>query len=219
MQTTHTTFPLADQTVHRITFDLTTFTDADLLWLPHHAQITPAGRKRKAEHLAGRIAAAHALSALHDRTLPGIGPNGEPLWSKGISGSITHSGSQAMAIAIRHQNALIGIDCEAILSENDAQEIKGGIIDPQEDAILSRSGFPFALALTLTFSAKESLFKALFPQVKRLMGFDCARVLSLNDTTLTLELNHTLNNIKKNQNITLSWCRFDATIVTLLCRI
>lgn len=73
MHTTHSTFSLAGHTLHRITFDPTTFTDADLLWLPHHAQLANAGRKRKADHLAGRIAAAHALP---DHTVPAIGPSG-----------------------------------------------------------------------------------------------------------------------------------------------
>ncbi|MGC0103693.1 enterobactin synthase subunit EntD, partial [Enterobacter asburiae] len=64
MHTTHTTFILAGHPVHHVTFDPNTFTDADLLWLPHHAELSNAGRKRKAEHLAGRIAAAHALGAI-----------------------------------------------------------------------------------------------------------------------------------------------------------
>ena len=72
MHTTHSTFSLAGHTLHRITFDPATFTDADLLWLPHHAQLADAGRKRKADHLAGRIAAAHALP---DHTMPAIGPS------------------------------------------------------------------------------------------------------------------------------------------------
>ena len=175
MHTTHSTFSLAGHTLHRITFDPATFTDADLLWLPHHAQLADAGRKRKADHLAGRIAAAHALP---DHTMPAIGPSGEPLWPQGISGSITHSGTQAIAVVTQYP-ALIGIDCETILFENEAREIKDGIIDTQEEPVLSRQGYPFALALTLVFSAKESLFKALFPQVQAWMGFDSARVTKL----------------------------------------
>lgn len=42
-------------------------------------------------------------------------------------------------------------------------------------------GLPFALALTLAFSAKESLFKALFPKVKIYMGFEWARVTELSE--------------------------------------
>jgi enterobactin synthetase component D len=85
-------------------------------------------------------------------------------------------------------HALIGIDCEAILPESEAHEIKDGVIDAEEEAVLSRSGYPFALALTLAFSAKESLFKALFPQVQEYMGFDCARVVMLDNKTLALAL-------------------------------
>lgn len=42
MRTTHSTFRLAGTTVHQITFDPTTFTDADLLWLPHHNALAHA---------------------------------------------------------------------------------------------------------------------------------------------------------------------------------
>jgi len=213
MHTTHRTFILAGQTIHHITFDPATFTDADLLWLPHHAQLADAGRKRKTDHLAGRIAAAHALSP---HTIPGIGPSGEPLWPEGIAGSITHSGTQAMAIAIRSQHALIGIDCEAILPEDEAREIKDGVIDAQEESVLIQSGYPFALALTLVFSAKESLFKALFPRVKTYMGFDSARILALHHNTLTLALNPPFSSFLKNQSITLFWQQFNTSVVTLL---
>ncbi|HDR2790240.1 TPA: enterobactin synthase subunit EntD [Enterobacter asburiae] len=213
MKSTHTTFLLASHTVHHVTFDPTTFTDADLLWLPHHTQLTDAGRKRKAEHLAGRIAAAHALP---DHAVPGIGPSGEPLWPEGVSGSITHSGTQAMAVAIRDQHALIGIDCEAILAESEAHEIKDGVIDTEEEAVLSRSGYPFALALTLAFSAKESLFKALFPQVQEYMGFDCARVTQLDNKTLVLALAKDAGPFSKGKPFTLAWTMINTQVCTLL---
>ena len=212
MHTTHSTFSLAGHTLHRITFDPTTFTDADLLWLPHHAQLADAGRKRKSDHLAGRIAAAHALN---ERVIPGIGPSGEPLWPQGISGSITHSGTQAMAVVTQYP-ALIGIDCETILSENEAWEIKDGIIDMQEEPVLSRSGYPFALALTLAFSAKESLFKALFPQVQAWMGFDSARITLLDDRTLTLALTRQLAGFEEGTAFTLHWQQHGEQVITLL---
>ncbi|EKI0252594.1 enterobactin synthase subunit EntD [Enterobacter asburiae] len=213
MHTTHRTFILAGHTVHRVTFDPTTFTDADLLWLPHHAELANAGRKRKAEHLAGRIAVAHALP---DHAVPGIGPSGEPLWPEGVSGSITHSGTQAMAIVVRHPTALVGIDCEAILAEREAREIQDGIIDAQEAMCLTRSGYPFALALTLAFSAKESLFKALFPQVKTYMGFDCARVTALDERTISLELSYPAGEYPEDTRFTLAWQTNDESVWTLL---
>ncbi|MEB5959468.1 enterobactin synthase subunit EntD [Enterobacter sichuanensis] len=213
MQTTHRTLILANHTVHHVTFDPTTFTDADLLWLPHHAELANAGRKRKAEHLAGRIAAAHALP---DHTVPGIGPSGEPLWPEGISGSITHSGTQAMAVVVSHPNARVGIDCEAILPDSEAREIQDGIIDALEAMCLTRSGYPFALALTLTFSAKESLFKALFPQVKTFMDFDCARITRLDERTLTLALTRPQAEFKENTLFTIHWLRDGIQVITLL---
>ncbi|MEZ6880519.1 enterobactin synthase subunit EntD [Enterobacter sp. KB-280D8] len=215
MHTTHSTFSLAGHTLHRVTFDPATFTDADLLWLPHHAQLADAGRKHKADHLAGRIAAAHALN---DRTIPAIGPSGEPLWPEGVSGSITHSGTQAMAVVVRDRLALIGIDCETILPENEAREIKDGIIDAREERVLSHSGYPFALALTLAFSAKESLFKALFPRVQAWMGFDSARVTMLDDKTLTLALTRQLAGFNEGATFTLHWQQHGEQAITLLSR-
>jgi|UniRef100_UPI0034D1A19E enterobactin synthetase component D len=215
MQVNHSTFLLAGLTVHHVSFDPATFTDADLLWLPHHVELSHAGRKRKADHLAGRIAAAYALN---ERTIPGIGPSGEPLWPDGMSGSITHSGTQAMAVVIRERQALIGIDCEAILPENEAREIKDGIIDAQEEPVLSHSGYPFPLALTLVFSAKESLFKALFPRMQAYMGFDSARVTKLDDKTLTLALTRQLAGFNEGAAFTLHWQLQDEQAITLLSR-
>lgn len=215
MHTTHSTFSLAGHALHRITFDPATFTDADLLWLPHHAELANAGRKRKAEHLAGRIAAAHALP---DHTVPGIGPSGEPLWPDGISGSITHSGTEAMSVVAPYP-ALIGIDSEAILAENEARGIKDGIIDAHEERVLSRSGYPFALALTLVFSAKESLFKALFPQMQAYMGFDSARVTMLDKETLMLALTRQLAGFNEGAAFTLHWQQHGEQVITLLSHV
>ncbi|WP_368525676.1 enterobactin synthase subunit EntD [Enterobacter asburiae] len=216
MHTTHSTFSLAGHTVHHVTFDPTTFTDADLLWLPHHAELANAGRKRKAEHLAGRIAAAHALGVINERAIPGIGPSGEPLWPKGVSGSITHSGTQAMAVVVRHQDSLVGIDCEAILPDREAREIQDGIVDAQEAMCLTHSGYSFALALTLAFSAKESLFKALFPKANTFMGFEWARVTELTEKTITLALSRPAGEYPEGKRFPLIWQNNDTSVFTLL---
>jgi enterobactin synthetase component D len=186
----------------------------DISRLPHHAQLANAGRKRKTEHLAGRIAAVSALKSQGITTVPGIGINGEPLWPNGISGSITHSGKVAMAIV--SENSLTGIDCEAILDENEAIEIKEGVIDSVENTLLQNSELPFSVALTLTFSAKESLFKALFPRVNAFMGFETARVTSLSDQTLQLTLRQPLAGFQKNHTFTLFWRRFGNQVMTLI---
>ena len=119
-------------------------------------------------------------------------------------------------MASRDQKVLIGIDCEAILSENEANEIKEGVIDAQEESVISRAGFPFALALTLTFSAKESLFKALFPEVKTMMGFDSARLTMLDNESLTLALTRPLAGFEEGTAFALHWTRDRDCVITLL---
>ena len=216
MRTLHTTFSLARQTIHQITFELATFSDADLLWLPHHQQLAHAARKRKAEHLAGRIAAVHSLQEFAVRAIPGIGVNGEPLWQTGIVGSITHTATCALAVASNHTQQLLGIDCEQILNALEAQEIKDGIISHEEETLLRGTSLPFALALTLTFSAKESVFKALFPRVNALMGFDSARITALTADNLTLALTRPLAGFKEGTPFTLHWLRDGERVITLL---
>ncbi|MFN1130333.1 enterobactin synthase subunit EntD [Lelliottia nimipressuralis] len=217
MHTTHSLLTLGGVSLHRIDFDPTTFDHADLLWLPHHADLSHASAKRKAEHLAGRIAAVQALQPFGITTVPGIGANGEPLWPTGFAGSISHSGTQALALAVRRDNALVGIDCEALIAEKEAVEIQDGIINEQEKRVLLSAGYPFALALTLVFSAKESLFKALFPRVNAFMGFDSACVTAMTHHTLTLSLARPLAGFSHNHAFHLHWCQQNVGVITLLC--
>lgn len=217
MQTTHSLLTLSGISLQRIDFDPTTFDNADLLWLPHHAALSHAATKRKADHLAGRIAAVQALQPFGISTVPAIGPNGEPLWPAGVSGSISHSGTQAFALAVRGESELVGLDVEQLIDEQEAIEIQDGIICAQEKTVLLRTGYPFALALTLVFSAKESLFKALFPRVNAFMGFDNAWVTAISDSTLTLSLTRPLAGFSQNHAFILHWCQQKHSVITLLC--
>lgn len=214
MHTAHSTFSLAGHTVHRVDFAPETFTHADLLWLPHHAEFSHAAPKRKAEHLAGRIAATRALTAHGITAVPGIGSSGEPLWPAGFSGSISHTSRCALAVV--STNALTGIDGEIILPADEAEDVKDGIIGPAEEPLLRAAALPFAQALTLAFSAKESLFKALYPAVGEMMGFDCARVTALDDESLTLALARPLAGFEEGFTFRLPWLREGNMLITLL---
>lgn len=214
MHTAHRTFSLAGHTVHRVDFAPETFTHADLLWLPHHAEFSHAAPKRKAEHLAGRIAAARALTAHGITAVPGIGSSGEPLWPAGFSGSISHTSRCALAVV--STNALTGIDGEIILPADEAEDVKDGIIGPAEEPLLRAAALPFAQALTLAFSAKESLFKALFPVVREYMGFECARVSALNENTLVLKLAQPIGCYYEGLCFNLVWQIMDESVCTLL---
>ncbi|KIU62133.1 4'-phosphopantetheinyl transferase [Cronobacter malonaticus ENBT0334] len=216
MQTTLTSFTFAGHTLWRVDFASDTFTPADLLWLPHHAMLANAVARRQAEHLAGRIAAVAALRAAGAPfSPPGIGAHREPRWPAGFTGSITHTGHRAWAAVITTPRS-IGIDVENLMDAQTARELAPGIIDNEERALLARTPLPFACALTLAFSAKESLFKALFPQVGDWFGFDCAKVVALNDQQLTLRLACPLGPFMQAQCFTLHWRQEAQQIFTLV---
>lgn len=157
MQTTHSRLSLTDHTLHVVTFNPDSYQEHDLLWLPHYAQLASAGRKRKSEHLAGRIAAVQALREWGYKRVPGIGERREPLWPEGLYGSISHCADTALAVVA---SAPVGVDREAIFSPQTAAELVDSIVSTAEQARLKASGLPFERALTLAFSAKESAFKA-----------------------------------------------------------
>ncbi|HCZ4943774.1 TPA: enterobactin synthase subunit EntD, partial [Salmonella enterica subsp. enterica serovar Saintpaul str. CFSAN004146] len=171
MLTSHFPLPFAGHRLHIVDFDASSFREHDLLWLPHHDRLRSAGRKRKAEHLAGRIAAVHALREVGVRTVPGMGDKRQPLWPDGLFGSISHCATTALAVISRQR---IGIDIEKIMSQHTATELAPSIIDSDERQILQASLLPFPLALTLAFSAKESVYKAFSDRVT-LPGFNSAK--------------------------------------------
>lgn len=148
-----TVLPLAGYTIQQIDFDPATFQPEDLFWLPYHASLTGWGRKRQAEHLAGRIAAAYALREVGEKRLPAIGDQRQPLWPTPWFGSISHCGQRALAVIADRP---VGVDIERRFTPQLAAELESSIISPAEKTALLRSGLPFPLALTLAFSAKES---------------------------------------------------------------
>nr|WP_259674725.1 4'-phosphopantetheinyl transferase superfamily protein [Pseudomonas fluorescens] len=67
---------------------------------------------------------------------------------------------------------------ESWLAPEVADRISATIVDRHEAHYLGMLG-PFEHMLTLAFSAKESLFKAVFPQVGRYFDFDAARLVEV----------------------------------------
>ncbi|MDP5215403.1 4'-phosphopantetheinyl transferase superfamily protein [Pseudoalteromonas tunicata] len=146
--------------------------------------------KRKAEFVAGRYMAKfcleqHGISATH---LP-IGANRAPVWPHNIIGSITHTNHTAIcATAEKSAYRYLGIDVEAILSEQTAQQIAGAILVSNEHHLVSALDTPDTLILTLIFPVKESLFKALYPDVQQYFDFDAAQVLEIDFTNQKIQL-------------------------------
>lgn len=218
MKTLLSTLSLCNRTLFCLRFEPDSFAQQDLLWLAHHQQLASAVISRKAEHLAGRIAAVHALRhAGGPATPPGIGAHREPLWPAGFTGSISHAGHLALAVVkpSGKNTAGLGIDYQPLLSENDAENLADGVLFGTERARLASSALSFHVALSLAFSAKESLFKALFPAVQRWFGFDCAQVVAIAGNSLLLELTCPLGPFPARSRVAVHWLHYEAGIITL----
>jgi enterobactin synthetase component D len=137
---------------------------------------------RKLDYLAGRLCAERALAAagLEVPACVGIGHNGEPRWPHGFVGSITHSGGCALsAVGRSDQFDLVGIDLERVLSASMASDIQSQIATFSERGLGRVGEYSREQWLTLLFSAKESLFKALHSRVGYHFDFLDAAVESL----------------------------------------
>ncbi|MDO8910164.1 MAG: 4'-phosphopantetheinyl transferase superfamily protein [Pseudohongiella sp.] len=146
-----------------------------------------AVQKRKAEFIAGRYCAREALAQLRgsdvtkgdtscaDTTI-GIGANRTPLWPAGFVGSITHTHGYASAVVARRSKIrALGLDSETWIGPGSAENVSRQILTRREAYTDNLHLFESPLQyLTVVFSAKESLFKCLFPLVNRFFDFHAA---------------------------------------------
>ncbi|POA77034.1 4'-phosphopantetheinyl transferase [Pseudomonas sp. DP16D-R1] len=144
------------------------------------ATIQRSVAKRQAEFLAGRVCARAALQQLEGLNVsPAIGEDRAPVWPAHITGSITHSTGRAAAIVAKksHWRGL-GMDLENLLNTERAERLAAEILTPPElQRMAAGHHDQLALWVTLTFSVKESLFKALYPIVRQRFYFEHAEVL------------------------------------------
>lgn len=137
--------------------------------------------KRRAEFLAGRFAAQQALAALGIDATPARNEDGSPRWPAQVSGSITHGAERALcAVAFSSDVRSLGIDAERLMDARASEELRARICSDAERAVFAEgSSLPEHHAVTLAFSAKESLYKCLYPLVGRFMDFHAARVVQV----------------------------------------
>ncbi|KPU57257.1 4'-phosphopantetheinyl transferase superfamily protein [Pseudomonas fluorescens] len=149
------------------------------------ASIQRSVAKRQAEFLAGRVCARAALQRLEGLGyIPAIGEDRAPVWPAHITGSITHSTGRAAAIVANkgHWRGL-GMDLENLLNADRAERLAGEILNPPElQRMTANDHYLRALLVTLTFSVKESLFKALYPIVQQRFYFEHAEVLEWSES-------------------------------------
>jgi enterobactin synthetase component D len=111
-----------------------------------------------------------------------------PVWPEGFAGSVSHSHRIAIAAATSACRSL-GVDIEPIMSFLRAERVEDAIASPRER--LACAGSP--VRLTCLFSAKESLYKCLYPSVRAWFDFDAAEVVAWDDRARIVSMALTRN--------------------------
>jgi 4'-phosphopantetheinyl transferase EntD len=134
--------------------------------------------KRRQDFTVGRTAARKALELVGFPVVSPVlrGEHREPLWPVGIVGSISHSGGNGVAaVAWQKDFPAIGVDIQQI-EDRYSDELIARFADPDEfDWVRSEPGLRTERAVKL-FSAKESVFKALYPLGRIWFAFDAAKL-------------------------------------------
>ncbi|MCF2828829.1 MULTISPECIES: 4'-phosphopantetheinyl transferase family protein [Pseudoalteromonas] len=221
MQSTqsHLFTPYLSHHFHCIQFDPDSFNahsfEQQNILLP--ASLDKAVAKRRAEFLAGRICAKTCLAHFGqgDFTLLN-GSDRAPIWPANIVASITHTRGIAAAIATDDIAVKgLGIDIERDMKPKQEVELQRQILHPEEAEIFTLFGEQVHCPLTVIFSAKESIFKALYSTVQKFFGFDAVKLTQFDDKKLIFTLMETLHkNLSKGQQVEVYYQCKDALVLT-----
>jgi len=163
------------------------------LLVPHDPSLGRAAPRRIAAYLAGRYCTARALAAAGSAAPLPVGEAGAPAWPAGFVGSISHAPTRAVAVVARASRwRALGVDCEPVLTAAQADEIVGHTlpeaddteiddteVDDTEVADATGDALTWPAFVTIGFSAKETLYKALRPLVGAFFDFPDARLTRL----------------------------------------
>jgi len=204
-----------------VIFDGTLYPQAPVepVFVLPEGKLKGATLKRKAEFHAGRHAAYHALACagVTSRYVGGAGGS-MPEWPVGWCGSITHAVGRALAVVAPTDTvSSLGVDCEKY-APTVATEIESVIINAAEKACLRQSDIGYLPGVLIAFSAKESLYKALWPEVRRFFDFQAAELCFLDDKRqhFVLQLQETLTPTWNKGRMIIGRFSFDGEFITTL---
>jgi enterobactin synthetase component D len=185
------------------------------------ASLAPA---RRPTWLAGRVAMHAALLDLGLDAGPILATQrGAPELPAGVTGSISHKRTLAVALAARQQDGLsLGVDIEPIptlpgsLTEpswDNRPDISSRVMTPEELSVLAT--VPDSLRrreIVLHFSIKEALYKAINPLIGRYVSFQEATVLPASDGSVAVNL--TLTKQEGPFHVEARWSEIDGHLLT-----
>ena len=147
-----------------------------------------SGAPRRADFLAGRLAAAEAMRRLGIEAGGVLGrtSEGAPAWPVGLVGSISHHSGFACAV-VSDVAAGIGVDIAPLLAQSQLRAVvRRCLIDSERERWQSPGD------VAVVFAAKESIYKAAHPRVGRYIGFDEADVIEQSGGVWTARLGERL---------------------------
>lgn len=163
--------------------------------IPCPMAISGAARKRQAEYLASRwLVRSIAASCGIKNFILTNNPDRSPRWPTALTASLSHTGGMVFLLA-DPQKRLAGNDTEQWMCRHTASQISGILMDEEEEKLLASVQLSPEQAVTLLFSLKESLYKALWPQVRQYIDFLQVRLLAIDEmhSTACLQLKQTLS--------------------------
>ena len=140
------------------------------------ASVAQAVETRRKQFTAGRMLARDAWQRLGVPPQPLLNDDQRvPRWPAGLVGTITHThGWCAAAVAKAEHFAALGADVEAATPLD--QGLWERICRPAERRLLESSGERAGIMGKAFFSAKESIYKALYPSVRVFLDFQSMQI-------------------------------------------
>lgn len=144
---------------------------------------------RKNEFLLGRVCASKAYEKCTGHELLSLPVNLDrsPEWPSDVVGTISHN-QYWVGAAVAKSSDLIGIGMDFEVLGRTKIELAKQIRTPHD--LKTHSKLSDEELLTIIFSCKETLYKALYPNVKKFFGFEDAalRELDLNNGHFKIDL-------------------------------
>lgn len=168
---------------------------SDLDQIQYDPAVDTFAPERKNEFLLGRLCASLAYSEVFNQKLTHLPvyKDRAPVWPLNAVGSISHN-KRWVGAAVAKSSELLGVGIDFEIKGRTKLELAGHI--RSEGDLPGHPELTEEELLTLIFSCKESLYKALYPKVLRFFGFQDAAVRAIDTQKglFTIELLTELSN-------------------------
>lgn len=150
-----------------------------------------SSEKRILEFKFGRYCVNKALEKIgHEPITLGINESDRaPIWPNDLVGSLSHKNSLYIAVVGKSSDYLsLGIDIEFFIQKERFHAIEKLVLTDSDKTYIDTLGDDLSFLYTLIFSAKESLYKLIYPLSKTYFDFREANFVSLDTERSTFDL-------------------------------